>query len=434
MQPNDHDLLQKSILGCLLTWPEEIDKASSIISTNDFTREDFRAVYQYLLQNDGGDILSVVTALKGKVKGEELTSWIGEEVTAAFLPRYCQQLKEISRKVQIFEAAGLVRLMFNESTSGEMLEKLESLTANIAGRTGRDPAEAMTMVLDASKRLKSRYENRGRIQGIPYGYPSLDAVTCGLQRGDLIIVAGRPSMGKSAFSSNILENICEAGFSGMLFSLEMKRDNVIDRLIASQGGIQYGNIRSGNLTSAEWSKVTKASDQIARYRFAIDDTPAITLREIRSKVRKRKRTHGLDLVCIDYLQLVGMPPKDARVQAIGEITRGLKQLALESDIAVVLLSQLSRNVEARPDKRPMMSDLRDSGEIEQDADVVLFPFRPAVYCQKCKDRVNDDSHSVHKHQVCAELIIEKQRNGESHISLPLAWMGWFQRFEGINGK
>lgn len=428
---SDHDHLQQAILGTLLTWPGEIDKASSILVRDDFTKESYRDTFQYLLENDGGDLVTVATALKGKVSAAELTTWIGHEVTSAFLPRYCQQLKEISHKVQIYETAGRVRLMFDESSSTEMLEKLEALTTSIVGKASKEPAEARILVVDAARRLKSRYENRGKIQGIPFGYAPLDAVTCGMQRGDLIIIAGRPSMGKSAFSSNIEENVCEAGFSGMLFSLEMKAGNVVDRMISSRGGIQYGNIRSGNLTPVEWSKTTSCSERITRYRFAIDDTPGITLREIKSKVRKRKRSHGLDVVAIDYLQLMGLPPRDNRVQAIGEVTRGLKQLALECDVTVILLSQLNRSVDSRPDKRPLMSDLRDSGEIEQDADIVIFPFRPAVYCQKCKDRVNDENHKLSEHQAVAEIIIAKQRNGESNISLPFVWAGYFQRFESV---
>ncbi len=431
MQANDHDLLQQSILGSLLTWPGEIDKISSVLSLNDFTKESYRDVYQYLLKNDGGDLVTVSTALKGKVRPEDLCTWIGHEVTSAFLPRYCQQLKEISRKVQIVDTARHIGLMFEESTSTEMLEKLESLTTSITGKSSREPIEAMALVIDSARRLKSRYENRGKIQGVPFGYDALDAVTCGMQRGDLIIIAGRPSMGKSAFAGNVLENICEAGFSGMLFSLEMKAGNVTDRMVSSRGGIQYGNIRSGNLTDVEWTRNSQCSEKISKYRLAIDDTPGITLREIRSKVRKRKRLLGLDVVVVDYLQLMGINPRDNRVQAIGEITRGLKQLALECDVTVVLLSQLSRALESRPNKRPLLSDLRDSGEIEQDADVILFPYREAVYCEKCKQRVNDGTHRLYEHLATAELIIGKQRNGEANLTLPMVWMGHFQRFEAV---
>lgn len=431
MQSNNHDLLQQSILGSLLSWPEEIDKVASVLSHLDFTKESYRDVFQYLVKNDGGDFVTVSTALKGKVKAEDLVMWISHEVTSVFLPRYCQQLKEISRKIQISEAARHVGLMFEGSTSLEMLEKLEALTTSITGKASREPVESMALVVDAARRLKSRYENRGKIQGVPFGYPSLDAVTCGMQRGDLIIIAGRPSMGKSALSSNILENICEAGFSGMLFSLEMKAGNVVDRMISSRGGIQYKNIRSGNLTQVEWANNSRCSDRISKYRFAIDDTPAITLREIRSKVRKRKRSKGLDVVVIDYLGLMGTNSRDSRVQVLGEITRGLKQLALESDITVVLLSQLSRELEKRDNKRPIMSDLRDSGEIEQDADMILFPYRESVYCKKCLLKINDGEHKLNDHLKTAELIIAKQRNGEANLTLDMVWMGDFQRFEAV---
>ncbi len=170
MQTNDHDLLQQSILGSLLSWPEEIDKVSSVLNRLDFTKESYRDVFQYLVKNDGGDLVTVSTALKGKVKVEDLCTWVGHEVTSAFLPRYCQQLKEISRKIQISDAARQVSLMFEESTSAEMLDKLEVITTSITGKASREPIESSVLVTDAARRLKTRYKNRGEIQGVPFGY------------------------------------------------------------------------------------------------------------------------------------------------------------------------------------------------------------------------------------------------------------------------
>lgn len=170
---------------------------------------------------------------------------------------------------------------------------------------------------------------------------------------------------------------------------------------------------------------------IYSWKLAIDDTPAIALREMRAKAYRQKR-EGLDLIVIDYLQLMTLSdPKVSRVQGLGEISRGLKQLARELDISIVALSQLSRAVDGRNDKRPMMSDLRDSGEIEQDADVILFPYRPAAYCEQCRNRTNDARHNYREHQAKAEIIIEKQRAGERNISIPVCWLGEYQRFEGI---
>jgi replicative DNA helicase len=236
-------------------------------------------------------------------------------------------------------------------------------------------------------------------------------------------------MGKSALAGNILAHLGASRKSGLLFTLEMSRGDIIDRIAAGHG-VKYQNIRSGELSELEWSRLTKAMSEIHGWRLAIDDTPAISLRDIRSKARQQKRK-GLDLVVIDYLQLMALPNKESRVQGLGEVSRGLKQLARELDVPVVALSQLNRGLEQRNDKRPMMSDLRDSGEIEQDADVILFPFREAAYCPLCRDRVNDGKHNYREHQAKAEIIIEKQRAGERNISVPACWLGEYQKFEQL---
>jgi replicative DNA helicase len=228
----------------------------------------------------------------------------------------------------------------------------------------------------------------------------------------------------------VLENSCRSGSAGILFTLEMDQGNCMDRMLSSVGGIRYGNMRSGNLEDVDWARNMKASNEINDYRMFMDDTPAIGLREINSKCRKLKR-NGLDLVVIDYLQLMATNSAVTnRVQAIGEISRGLKRLARELECTVMLLSQLNRGVDGRVDKRPTMSDLRGSGEIEQDADVILFPFRSSSYCQKCKDNVLDGDHDPALHKRAAEVIIEKQRNGERNISVPVTWFGEYQRFQG----
>lgn len=425
------ELLQQTILGCLLTWPDEIDNAAVIIKTDDFYGEKYRVVYDYLLSNQGGDLVTVAAGLKGQVPAHELAMWCGHDAIAAFIPRYCRDLKAIADKRRLYDLLGTVRTMAAEYPAQAMLERLESGLSQLAGNPSTEPIGAAALIKSATLRLKTRYENKNALQGIPYGIESLDNATNGLHPGELIVIAGRPSMGKSALAGNILENVCRGGKSGILFSLEMDQGNCIDRLVSSAGSIHYSAIRSGRLREADWSRATRAFSDVHRYRLFVDDTPAITLRDVRSKCRKLKK-HGLDVVVIDYLQLMGTNAAVSnRVQAIGEISRGLKQLARELDCAVVLLSQLNRSVDARPDKRPTMSDLRDSGEIEQDADVILFPFRPAAYCPKCKNNDCDDSHDPAIHKMVAEIIIEKQRNGERNISVPVAWLGEFQRFQEV---
>ena len=422
------DQLQEAILGSLMIWPEEIDAVASSIKVEDFQRLKYQDTFKYLLENEGGDLVTVAMGLKGKVEAHELADWISREVSSVFLPRYCKQLKELSTKNKLFDLLGKVRLMASESTVQDMMEHLEKGVTILTGTTAKDPTGAKELVMDATRRLKKRYESRGVLQGIPYGIPKLDNVTCGMHRGELIVVAGRPSMGKSAFAGNILENSCREGYTGILFSLEMDKGNCVDRMLASSGGVHYGRLRSGMLQDSDWPRQTKACGEITVFKMFIDDTPGITLREIKSKCRKLKK-NGLDVVVIDYLQLMGTNAAlSNRVQAIGEISRGLKQMARELDCAVVLLSQLNRGVDGRPDKRPNMSDLRDSGEIEQDADVILFPFRPAAYCPDCKDNVTKEGHDPSEHKMMAEIIVEKQRNGERNLSVPVAWAGEFQKF------
>ena len=425
---NHEDQLQQTILGCLLTWPGEIDNVATILKTDDFYGEKYREVFSILVETGGGDLMTTTAALKGKAPAHELMEWISMESTAVYLPRYCQELKELATKRRLFDALGRIRLIASSGTSQEMLDKLETEITALTGVHVSEPLGAKELLRLTDKRLRSRYDSKGVIQGIPYGIKALDAATCGLHQGELIVIAGRPSMGKSALAGNILENVCRGGKSGILFSLEMDNGNCMDRLMSSVGGIRYGAIRSGQMGDNEWSRTSRAASEIFQYRMFMDDTPGISLRLIKSKCRKLKKG-GLDVVVIDYLQLMSANPATTnRVQAIGEISRGLKQMARELECSVVLLSQLNRSVDGRPDKRPNMSDLRDSGEIEQDADVILFPFRPAAYCPLCKDNKEEGGHdpAVHKRQ--AEIIIEKQRNGERNISVPVVWMGEFQKF------
>lgn len=427
----DHHGLQQAIIGSLLLWPQEIDAVASVLNVDDFYHEKYRVVYNHLLKKEGGDLITVTHALQSNVSASELVGWMDAQVTSALLPRYCSELKETANKLRLLDVANELRTDFAESSLSDMIDKVESTISRMASAQSSEPSPAPELMKDALVRLKRRYETRGTIQGLPYGFADLDIATCGMHPGDLIIVAGRPSMGKSAFAGNTLEHVCALGKTGMAFTLEMDKGNMVDRMISARGGIDYGRMRSGDLADVEWPKLDRVQGQISAFKMLIDDTPAVSLREIRHKAKKQKR-HGLDFLMVDYLQLMSVPKADSRSLAIGEVSRGLKRLARELDIPIMLLSQLNRSVDSRPDKRPTMSDLRDSGEIEQDADVILFPFRPAAYCQKCKDKVVDSDHDPVDHQAEAEIIIEKQRNGERNITVPLVWQGHFQRFSSLS--
>ena len=430
---------EMSVLGAVFIDNDAIVTAQEIIVTDDFYRESHRKIFKAMIQlselREPCDFVTASNLLRKCGELDEiggaayLLELVDHVPTSANISYYCRIVKEKAFYRRLI-ATGTEITAIGHKETGDATDLVEGLLTKLAVPTKTEPVDAATLIVDAVRRLKTRYDNRGKIQGIPYGISMLDAATNGMHRGDLVIIAGRPSMGKSAFASNIAENSSEAGYSVMVFSLEMDNGSVIDRMIASRGNIRYGNIRSGNLSEGEWAKHTRASAAIRNYKLSIDDSPAISLPMIKSKARRQK-LKGLDVLIVDYLQLISVSSKDNRTQAIGEISRGLKQLARDLDCTVILLSQLNRAVDSRPDKRPNMSDLRDSGEIEQDADVILFPFRQSAYCAKCKDHINDSSHNLIEHQALAEVIIEKQRNGERNLSIPLGWIGEYQRFEAM---
>ncbi|KAB0668953.1 replicative DNA helicase [Oryzomonas sagensis] len=431
---------EMSVLGSIFLDNETVHTALSILSGDDFYREPHRKIFGAMVSLSDADSPIDAITLNDELRRRGDLEAVGGMAyiltladytpTAANCAYYCRIVKDRALNRRMITVGNeLTALGYAEEPgAGELLE---SALMKLSVQQKNEPVAVTDLLRDANKRLQARHDRRGQVQGMSFGIPALDNITEGLHRGDLVIIAGRPSMGKSALASNIAENICGAtNDAGMIFSLEMSRENIMDRMITSRGRINYTRMRSGQLHDTEWTKCVRAQEQISRMRLLIDDTPAISLREIRSKCRKQKRS-GLDLVVVDYLQLMRMSEKNNRSQEVGECSRGLKQLARELDCAVVLLSQLSRAVENRPNKKPTMSDLRDSGEIEQDADMILFPFRPAVYCQKCIDRVDDDHHNLYEHMSVAELIIAKQRNGEANRSIPLIWLGEFQRFEGV---
>lgn len=420
--------LEQTIIGTLLNFPDEVDTACAIINSSDFVSEQRGEIFDYVTSNKGTDLLLLAKHFGNRINMADVAGW-GEDVySGQFLKNHCKELREINRKSLLYQEISRELKSLDSTSSDEFVEKVFSALSQFSVGSSSDPVSIESIIIPTVRRLEQRSENRGKITGMPYGWKDLDEATLGIHRGDLIVIAGRPSMGKSAMLSNIIESVCTANYSTQLFSLEMAKERLIERMFAGKE-VNYGRIRSGYFKEEDWHNIMKAGSRIRNYKLFIDDTPAITLQQVRYLARKQKQSKdGLDLLAIDYLQLMGMDESKGRVQAIGKISRGLKQLARELDIAVALLSQLSRAVDSRNDKRPMMSDLRDSGEIEQDADVILFPFRPAAYCEKCRDKINDHEHNTDLHQAVAEFIIEKQREGERNVSIPVLWAGKYQKF------
>lgn len=422
-------VLEESILGSLLLWPAEAETVTAILQVEDFTTTERQVAFSYLTTGEGGDYATAVTALKGKVKAEVLADWMANEVSSAFLARYCRDLKEAANKRRLFDNLTAIRGGFNDYPLIELVDQLEKCCSSFAVKPATDPVKIGSILVETIKRIEEKVEKKGELRGISYGFSELDNKTDGLHRGDLIIIAGRPSMGKTAFVANVLENVAAGGHKALFCSIEMPQAQLAERFIAANGHVRYHNIRTGRFDAADWPKMVTSCQRINEFSLWIDDSCSLSLRDVKTKARRLKK-NGLDVLAIDYLQLMQMAGKN-RVQEVGEISRGLKVLARELDITILALSQLSRGVDSRTDKRPVMSDLRDSGEIEQDADVILFPYRPAAYCDKCRDRVKDDYHDPAVHSRVAELIIEKQRNGERNISIPLDWRGEYQRFESV---
>lgn len=431
-----------SVLGAVFVDNEAIDTAHGILRADDFYRPIHRVIFESMTalaeRSEPVDLVTMTNELKRRGRLEEIGGGAFLAVLVDYVPmsaniaHYCRIVAEKAQERRlILHAKEAIELAHKGGELEAAVQKLEHAIQPTLNDQSNAPVAMVQCVREAVERIQVRHENKGKIQGLPYGLADLDAATSGMHPGELIIVAGRPSMGKSAFAGNIIGHACSSGKSGLFFTLEMTRTDIVDRLAAAHR-IKYQNIRSGMLEEIEFLRLHKVLGQIAQWDMAIDDTAAISLRDLRAKARRKKKT-GLDILVVDYLQLMSMSdPKANRVQGIGEISRGLKALAKELNIPVVALSQLSRSVDSRNDKRPLMSDLRDSGEIEQDADVILFPYRPAAYCEKCKDKVDDGEHDWKEHNAKAEIIIEKQRAGERNLSIPAVWLGEHQRFEAVS--
>ena len=305
-----------------------------------------------------------------------------------------------------------------------ILEKTEkSVFELLQKRNTGDYVPIRQVVMNALDRIEKASKNKGTVTGIPTGFIDLDYKLSGLQPSDLILVAARPSMGKTAFVLNIAQYIAfKKNKAVAIFSLEMSKEQLVNRLFSLESQVDAQSLRTGNMKDSDWEKLIEGAGVIGKSKLIIDDTPGISISELRSKCRKYKLEHGLDIVIIDYLQLMtGSVGKssESRQQEISEISRALKGLARELNVPVIALSQLSRAVESRPDKRPMLSDLRESGAIEQDADVVMFIYRDEYY--------NKDSEFKKQ----AEIIIAKQRNGPVG-TVNLAWLGEYTKFANLS--
>ena len=427
---------EQSVVGAMLMDKDAITTASEIISGNDFYQSAYGIIFDSMVElfNESKpvDLITLQERLKEQDVPAEVASleFVKDLVTAvptsANVKYYAQIVadKSMMRKlIKLNEEIANTCYAGKESLEA-VLEKTEKAVFDLLQkRNTGEYVPIKQVVLNALDRIEKASKNKGTVTGIPTGFIDLDYKLSGLQPSDLVLVAARPSMGKTAFVLNIAQYMAFKKDKGVaIFSLEMSKEQLVNRLFSLESQVDAQALRTGNMKDSDWEKLIEGAGIIGKSNLIIDDTPGISVSELRSKCRKYKLEHGLDIVIIDYLQLMtGSVGKnsESRQQEISEISRSLKGLARELNVPVVALSQLSRAVESRPDKRPMLSDLRESGAIEQDADVVMFIYRDEYY--------NKDSEFKKQ----AEIIIAKQRNGPVG-TVNLAWLGEYTKFANLS--
>jgi len=425
-----------SVLGGVLLENEALNRVLEVVNEGDFYREAHRQIFSALLhlyeRNEPADLITLSEVLKKRdaleeVGGIEYLNFLVNSVpTAANIAYYAKIIKEksILRKL-INRATEIINLGFGDAGDvDEFLDRAERLIFEISEDRVRPSFFPIKDIIKASfKTIENLYEKKQLITGVPTGFTKLDDLTSGLQPSDLIIVAGRPSMGKTALALNITQHAAiEGGIPSAIFSLEMAKEQLALRLLCSEAKVDAHRLRGGFLSETDWPKLTRAAGSLSEAPIFIDDTPGLTVLEMRAKSRRLKAEHNLGLVVVDYLQLMrGRANSETREQEISDISRSLKALAKELRLPVIALSQLNRKVEDRGDKRPQLADLRESGAIEQDADVIIFLYRDEVY-----NRSEDNPHKGK-----AEIIVGKQRNGPTD-KFELAFLDKYTCFENLS--
>jgi replicative DNA helicase len=405
---------EQAVLGGMLIDNDAINRVVEVVNPNDFYRDShqkiFGAIIELYNKNEPSDLVTLTDALKARGELESvggasyLAALVDGVPTAANVTSYSKIVREKAVLRQLITGAtDIVSRGYEEKGDiDEFLDNAEKIIFEIAQRrVGAGFTTVRDIVRDSFKAIEALYEKKALITGVSTGFKDLDRLTSGLQKSDLIIVAGRPSMGKTAFALNVAENAAVEGQKVCaIFSLEMSREQLVQRMLCSRGEVDAQKLRGGFLSESDWPKLTRAAGILSEAPLFIDDSPGLTVLEVRAKARRLQREHGLDLIMVDYLQLMrGAARLESREREISDISRSLKALAKELSVPVVALSQLNRGVESRTDKKPQLADLRESGAIEQDADVIAFIYRDEMY--------NPSSPDVGK----AEIIVGKQRNG-----------------------
>lgn len=421
---------EQSVIGSMLLDRDAILVASEILTSEDFYQKQYGVIFDTMVElcNEGKpvDPITLQNRLKEKELPPDISSmeYVREMLqavpTSANVKYYADIVSEkaaLRNLIKANEEVANACYLQNESCDEILDEAEKKLFKALQRKDTGEYVPIQQIVLNAIDNIEKASRIKGNVTGIPTGFTDLDYKTSGLHASDLVLVAARPSMGKTAFVLNIAQRIARRGDATVaIFSLEMSREQLVNRLLAMESHVDSQSLRTGNLSGEDWAKLVEGANVIGSSRLIIDDTPAISVAELRSKCRKYKLEHDLGVIMIDYLQLMsGTGKSDSRQQEISEISRSLKALARELSVPVIALSQLSRAVEQRPDHRPMLSDLRESGAIEQDADVVMFIYRDDYY------------HKDTEKKDIAEIIIAKQRNGPIG-TIELVWMPKYTQF------
>lgn len=410
---------EESLIGSVLIEEKILVDIIDLVKPDDFYDPRNRIIFQTVVdlysKNKQVDLLTVTNALtdKGQLEAVGGASRISDITaiipTAAHASTYAEIVKEKAARRNLISAGEqIVKLGYEEEAdheTGELLELAEAEVYKVSQSGGRsDELVSLESILASSfDRIEELHASGGKLRGVSTGFGDFDKLTAGLQPSDLVILAARPSMGKTTFAMNIAQNVAQHSDKSVLFfSLEMSKEQLVDRMLSEEAGVDSWHIRTGNLSDEEFEKLSHAWGALSEAKMYIDDTPGLNILELKTKARRHAIKNPLGLIVIDYLQLMSSAKKsygDNRVQEISEISRGLKIIARELNVPVLALSQLSRSVESRPDKRPQLADLRESGSIEQDADLVMFIYREDYYNPET-DR-----------QGITDIIIKKHRNG-----------------------
>lgn len=413
---------EEAILGAILVNPETLSRVAETLKADYFYKPAHRYVYEAMLQlfnqNERIDIVTVseVLNLNSKLELVGGRAFINDlsykTITTSNIEYYSKIVQEKAIKRSLISAGSeIVSYGYDMNTVDESLGKAEKLIFEIsANKNTKDLVPVKDVVFETYEQIDYRYNHRDELIGVPTSFYDLDRIMNGLQKSDLIILAARPAMGKTAFALNIATNVAiKAKTPVAIFSLEMSKGQLVQRILCSEAEVDSQRLKTGNMQKKDWDKLANAMNDLAEAPIYIDDSSGCTLTDLRAKARRlAMQEKNLGLIVIDYLQLMESTGKEERTQAISTISRGLKTLARELDIPIIALSQLSRAVEGRKDRRPMLSDLRESGAIEQDADIVMFIYRDDYY----RDNEEESENAAPKgNEGKSEIIIAKHRNG-----------------------